>query len=410
MHNEINTSIAKNQASSTDVLDMIHAIMYDSGSGPAGNIATARIENCKNEMDLIHKIANNRSTMPVLQSVNVRIAQGLVSFNASDIQSSIIASFPAEITGHCNILIPWGKHFQQKNLDIKVLPGNIVFVNGTKLEYRDPDEFPSLAVKPSGSPNFMLSRNDMSNLQSAAFYCSNDEIKPALTGFYFDGKQFTATDGHKLIVKRLDNPGHIKPKVEGEDAATAIIPAFIANFCPLMKKINASDPLPCWIDAERQWLWIKVSEKITLWSRLIDEQFPDFESVIPKPQNAKYFCELSGSDLKSIMKTIKPAFISASGVVNNVRFGSKYLTTFCEVKGSPSIQVFDNPTDLQPPFEILFNYYFLRSIFNRFSDADTVRVYLYCPISAALFIRTDENHNDETNLIMPIRFEDDMPI
>jgi len=406
MHNEINTSIAKKQASSTDVLDMIHAIMYDSGTDPAGNIATARIENCKNEMDLIHKIANNRATMPVLQSVNVCIAQGIVSFNATNIESSVIASFPAEITGHCNILIPWGKHFRQKNLDIKVLPGNIVFVNGTKLAYRDPDEFPSIAVKPSGSPNFMLTRNDMSNLQSAAFYCSNDEIKPALTGFHFDGKRFTATDGHKLIVKYCDNPGHIKPQVEGEDPATAIIPAFVANFMPLVKKITASDPLPCWIDTDQQWSWIKVSEKITLWFRLIDEHFPNFESVIPKPQDAKYYCEISGSDLKSIMTTVKPAFVSTNGVVNNIRFGSKYLTTFCQIKDSPSTQVFDNPTDLQPPFEIQFNYYFLRSIFNRFPDADTVRIYFYSPISAVLFIRTDENYNDEINLLMPIKPND----
>ena len=40
---------------------------------------------------------------------------------------------------------------------------------------------------------------------------------------------------------------------------------------------------------------------------------------------------------------------------------------------------------------------------NRYADNDEIRIYMYSPVNSVLFIRADENLNDETVLLMPVR-------
>jgi DNA polymerase III sliding clamp (beta) subunit (PCNA family) len=407
MQDKINASIAKNQISS-DIIDVINSIIFDdpalkpatnpdiAGQGSSGYIASATVENCKNEMELISRIVPSNSTMPVLKSVRVCIAQGRILFETCNIESRVAVTLPANITGNCDIVVPWGKHFRAKSLEINVLQDEIVFVNGTKLQYQDSEEFPQPAGIPERKSDFSITISDLNSIRNATDFSANDELKPALNGFYFDKNRFAATDGHRLIIRQLQN----------QIGCSVIMPKYLASYYPVMKKLFQFDPVPVWIDTENSWFWLKISPNIEFWARLINENYPNVDSVIPNLKETKYSCEISGDDLNCIFETIKPAFLNAKGPVNWLRFCHHKILTYCTYQGEPNQQVFQNPSAIRPPFEIQFNYYYLRAIAKRYSPGDQIRIYLNGPDRAALLIRTDENLNDEIVLLMPIRIND----
>jgi DNA polymerase III sliding clamp (beta) subunit (PCNA family) len=408
MQSEIKTSIAQNQVSSENILDLLHSIIYENsatlspsaspdnatGPGAASCIAAVKIQNFKSEMELMHKFPA-RSAMPILDTIHVRIGRNQVLFEGNNLESSLSIVINAETHGYCDIAIPWGKHFRQNELDLQVFSDDTVYVNGSKLIYRDAAEFPRFAQLPDRQPDFSISLIDLDNLHAADSFISDDELKPALMGFYLDHKRFAATDGHRLIIKHLQNPVPF----------SAIVPKYLSNYLSAMKKVIDFDPVPCWLDSEKNWFWMKLNSNIILWIRFIDEQYPDIDSVIPDLQGENYLCEMTGGELKSLIDTLKPAFLNAAKNVHWLRLIPGRIKTYCEVNGKPSDQIFLNPTALKPPFEIQFDYFYFKAIADYYSDTDLIRIYFKSAISAALFIQTDENQNQETILLMPIRID-----
>jgi len=388
-----------------NILATIHAIMYSqksASSKPTGPIpiATANINHCRAEMELLGKIMPRKSALPILQNVKLTITPGKVLMHGTNLESTLLIDLPAETTGSAEFLIPFGKYFIADELFISVLPDNTILLNGVKFtNLRPAEEFPEMPEMAENG-EFILTDSDLAALYSAREFCSHDELKPSMTGFYFDiGNRFVATDGYKLIVRSFSHPVNIKRQTEDSGEMTAILPATIAHYWPTIKKIVKS-PIACTIN--HKYVMLRLSGQVSLIMRLIDERFPDYESVIPDPKDAKYYCSITANELRTMLKSIEPGFQNPDSKLQTIIFAGESITAHCHDRDEAN-QVFANPSVLQPPFTIALDYSYFSRIVNRYADNDEIRIYMYSPVNSVLFIRADENLNDETVLLMPVR-------
>lgn len=109
----------------------------------------------------------------------------------------------------------------------------------------------------------LFTKQHFADLVKISDYCSEDELRPAMTGICIDKKNFVTTDGHRLRVHkhktRVPTPFILRPNKQLFKAIKSDVVAFYNN----------SNIVMDWGD----YLYT---------ARLIDERFPDYENVIPK--------------------------------------------------------------------------------------------------------------------------------
>ncbi len=165
---------------------------------------------------------------------------------------------------------------------------------------RDTDEFPALPrekFKPIGE----WSRDIFQVLATQARYCSRDELKASLTGVYVSQVSgqlaASATDGHVLRMQNGLDVGKAKP-------LSGIIPTkpllLLAKLARGHTKIGLS----------ATHLSFSLPGDVSLYVRLIDEKYPEVESVVPKEFSGEVL--LDRDKVLAIIKAAKPFVDRAS--------------------------------------------------------------------------------------------------
>ena len=132
-------------------------------------------------------------------------------------------------------------------------------------------------------------------IESTLFAVSQDELKPSLTGvlFKFSEDNFTAvsTDGHRLVKYQIKD--FLSEKIKEE----IIIPKKFLSFLFTQlseKKIKLS--------IGNNFITAHLDKDI-ITTKIIDEKFPDYDSVIPKENNKTLLI-----DKKSFIRGYKKSF------------------------------------------------------------------------------------------------------
>ena len=117
-------------------------------------------------------------------------------------------------------------------------------------------------------------------IESTLFAVSQDELKPALTGvlFRFSEKLFTAvsTDGHRLV--KHERNDFLREKTEEE----IIIPKKFLSFLSTQLSDNEIE-----LSIGESFITAQLQKDIII-TKIIDEKFPDYNSVIPKDNNKTF--------------------------------------------------------------------------------------------------------------------------
>jgi len=113
----------------------------------------------------------------------------------------------------------------------------------------------------------------LEGITKTLFACSNDDLRPAMTGLYFQLSQekviITATNALVLSTLSLSI-------AEGEEM-NFIVPAKTMS---ILQSIGAGSLMQLKIDDKG--ILFKVDDQTTLRSRLIGEMYPDYRAIIPK--------------------------------------------------------------------------------------------------------------------------------
>ncbi len=233
-------------------------------------------------------------------------------------------------------------------------------------------------------------------IESTLFAVSQDELKPALTGvlFKFSEDKFTAvsTDGHRLVKYQ------VKDFLSEELKKEIIIPKKFLSF--LFSQISEKKVK---LSIGSNFI-TAILERDIIITKIIDEKFPDYDSVIPKEHNKTLL--IKKNDLLGAIRRVSIfSNKSTHQVALSLNKKSCFVTTEDPEKSSKAKEkilgeyIGENLT-------IGYNSEYLKGVVSHVLG-DNIEIKLNTSVSAALF---EENpKRDKVNslmLLMPIRLND----
>lgn len=361
----------------------------------------------RNALQKLSKATPARSTLPILSCVLFKADEGETILRSTDLEITYVTKIPASVekTGEAAIplhtLLDITNELPEGRLTISVDPQNKVeLISDTgvyDLMGKPADEYPSMPDMEEGKPITVYSDHLRQIIEKTVFAVSRDELKPSLTGvlFKFEGNNLTAvaTDGHRLVRYILNNVS------AQESSNNVIVPR---KFLALVQTIlNDGEELELWLCENH--LNLTLGNDV-IFSRIIDERFPDYENVIPKDNDKTLSI---GKD--DILSAVRRVSIFANKSTNQIALrlnAGKLLITTEDPEKSSKAQEELNGTYLGDDLTIGYNASYLKDILTHIDD-DAINIQLKSPISAALFYpQNPKEDSDITMLLMPIRLNE----
>lgn len=247
---------------------------------------------------------------------------------------------------------------------------------------QQPDNFPDL---PDVDPDTAIEVGDLidEGIARTSFATADDALRPAMEGMLLEpnGERSyaVATDGHRLSRLRLDldiaGPNLILPN----DALS------------MMERIDGS-----LLQVGPDHVVLR-SEGAAVYTRVIDETYPNYESVIPDNDDTM---EVRREEL---LGAVKRAGIYTSSMTNQIRLtvSPDHLVVEGEdvERSSESEETVPCNYDGDEPLEIGFNSQYLQEVLS-VTESEQVRFELSSPNRAA--VARPVGNDDLTLLIMPV--------
>lgn len=284
--------------------------------------------------------------------------------------------------------------------------GNQMQVRAGRSDYKilglPAEEFPGVPeVTPSAS--FTIGGELLRDvIRHVLFAVATDESRPILTGVLlaFNGKQLraVATDTHRLAVRTVQLEG-------GEGEANAIVPARAMN--ELLRLSDDEGTVTVSLAQGQARFEIKrgkpdasvPSSTITMVTRLIEGQYPNYERVIPAGHDRKLTLE-TGEFAKAVKRAAIVARDNANRVVLSTEGAQLVLSAESGAVGSvrDEIEVAREGDDIQ----IAFNAKYMNDVLN-IVETEGVVLELTEPLRPGILRPIGDNAQDYLCVLMPMQ-------
>ncbi len=257
-------------------------------------------ENLNRALNSVSRIANSRSTLPILSNVLFKTIDNRLSIAATNLDIAIThyigskvkeegtITLPARLLQDFVSSLPSGVidiELEETKLHIKTDQYNST-INGTSAE-----EYPVMPAINDGTTWNLQAQEFKKALQQVVFAASSDETRPVLTGIYLhsDGSKLfmAATDSYRLAEKNLTTSKH---------ELSLLIPANALT--EILRLITDSDEEIIVTNDEQQ-VQFRIGD-IELVTRLIEGKYPDYQKLIP--QHFDSSAEVKRSEFTNIAK------------------------------------------------------------------------------------------------------------
>lgn len=364
-----------------------------------------------------------RSTLPILGNLYFKLKGKELTITGSDLEVYINVRLKVDGKTDGEVALP------AKRLEtlLQNLPGKdltfdlqsnyklIIKTKGGKwtITGEDPNDFPAQA-EIDDSKNIVIASAVLTRYLSKAIHAaSNDELRRSMNGVFFEIKpgdfRVVSTDGHRLV--RIINDNF---EFEG-DKLVMLVPI---KTCQLITRLfkggskpgsegdsdeneAPSDDSNVTIHFSSEFL-VCTYRNITITSRLIDDTFPNYESVIPTDNEKRL--KLKREDL---IASVKRSIIMSDQVTNrtSVQIANNELKVRSANNeyGTDSEETIECTYTEEDEFEIAFNGKYLLEAIQHFESGDLFFDFS-TPLKAAI-IRPAEpvEHEDLMMLVMPVR-------
>lgn len=257
-------------------------------------------ENLNRALNSVSRIANSRSTLPILSNVLFKTIDNRLSIAATNLDIAIThyigskvkeegtITLPARLLQDFVSSLPSGVidiELEETKLHIKTDQYNST-INGTSAE-----EYPVMPAINDGTTWNLQAQEFKKALQQVVFAASGDETRPVLTGIYLhsDGSKLfmAATDSYRLAEKNLTTSKH---------ELSLLIPANALT--EILRLITDSDEEIIVTNDEQQ-VQFRIGD-IELVTRLIEGKYPDYQKLIPQQFDSS--AEVKRSEFTNIAK------------------------------------------------------------------------------------------------------------
>ncbi|MDK2975784.1 MAG: polymerase subunit beta [Candidatus Marinimicrobia bacterium] len=352
----------------------------------------------------VSKVTPVRSTLPILSCILVTAEDGELRFRSTDLEITMETFCKADVEERGSIAIP-GRMilditselpeteltFSVKNesIEIKTPQGGEYRITG-----RSSAEFTGVPLIDDSTTILFSTEKLQRMIEKTIFSVSHDEMKASLNGVLFQfRKNFlrgVATDGHKLVQLTYEN--FVNNTLERD----VIIPVKFLNVC--LANIKNIDEVRFKVGKNHVML---ETEESVVYTRIIEERFPDYESVIPVKNPNKVLV-----DIDTFLSAIKRIAIFSNKNTHQIAL------TFNENKVVISTEDVETASTAKEeltlsyegePLTIGYNAEYLKEVI-RHIDGERAKIFLNTPLSAGLFYPEEQLENENLLiLLMPIR-------
>ncbi|MGL4908755.1 MAG: DNA polymerase III subunit beta [Bacteroidales bacterium] len=357
-------------------------------------------------LSLMEKAKGSKPTQPILEYTLMELKDGRLSFMASDLETTFISELEvstSEENGSAAVpkqMLDILKEFPEQPLTFVVNQENFNIelswsTGKASLPSANPKDFPSVPELSDNASNITLPNSALNEgIVRTIFATGNDDVRPAMSGIYFDLKNdyvtFVATDAHKLV-------RYTRPDIPVTNKADFILPKkSAAVLLSFLGKGNG--------DVE-----LKFDEKNASFSsgvyrvvcRLIESNFPAYNSVIPQENPNKAIVDRQ--EMLLVVKRIATLAPAATSLIR-LKFTSGQMTISAQdidFSFSGTDHISCNYEGIE--MEIGFKSSFLREILNNLNTQE-VALEFSDPNRAGLVIPVGEDETKEQTLmlIMPM--------
>lgn len=343
----------------------------------------------------------NKATLPILETILFETKDGRIRLTATDLEISIIEYMDADIEDGGSVAIPARRLIEtlRQLPDIPVAfevdeKFNIKFRTdkGTyKLVGEDPDEFPEVPNLDEGHTLNTTKDIILKAIDKTLFAVSNDDLRPAMMGVYFDigpdESKFVATDGHRLVK-------YIKTDLTSEEEVSFIVPEKALSL--VQKALHDEE---CDMQITDDHVQFKSGNTIVI-TRLINEQYPNYESVIPRENDKRLVISKD-----QMLSTVKRVSIFSSTTTRQIRLQmnpdkltirAEDIDMSSEAKETIACEYGDDE------MEIGFNAKYLADVLGNVDDEE-VHFEFSTPNRAGIVKPSEEDENEQMlMLVMPV--------
>jgi DNA polymerase III subunit beta len=358
------------------------------------------------QLQIVSGAISSNPVLPILEGFLFKIEGNQLTISGSDLETSITTHMDINSSGDGAIAIPARilmdtlKALPEQPITIDIdndtFAVTIVSAYGQyKLAGENGADYPRIP-SPDGTDSVELPGATL--LQAIAktlFATSNDDLRPAMTGVYFqidfNKVTFVATDAHRLV--RFTTSSDVTSEV----STSFIVPKKALNL--LKNAVSPSNAVK--IDFNKSNAFFSVGD-VTMVCRLIDARYPDYNSVIPT-ENPNVMT-VSRNSFQSSLKRIN---IYANKTTNQavLRIEQDLLNLSAQdldFSNEASEQLY--ATMEGEAMQIAFNAKFLIEMLGVL-ESDDVRLEMSTPSRAGILRPTEQAEGEDIlMLVMPVMF------
>ncbi len=240
-----------------------------------------------NSLLSINRVISTKNTLEILNSFLFRLESSTLTITASDRETTLVTHVEVdeavgngEIAVVAKFLLDTLREFPDQPITFDINDENLAMVivssNGSyNFIGQNGKEYPELPQLTDDTRAFAMSADTLlSGINKTLFCTSDDELRPVMTGLFFDLKEdcvtMVATDAHKLV--RYKNM-----TVQMDEPASFILPKKPAT---MLKNILPKEQGDVAVKFDAKNACFTFSN-YTMICRLVEGRFPNYNAVIP---------------------------------------------------------------------------------------------------------------------------------
>ena len=355
------------------------------------------------KLSLANGVIGTNTVLPILEDFLFDLTENVLTITSSNLETTIVTSVEVameeggQIAIPAKILMDTLKALPEQPITVEVDQGTkaikITSAYGRyKLSGDAPEDYPELPSSTDVQSLSITAEILSKVLAKTLFATSNDELRMAMQGLYFQIEEeeliFVATDAHKLVKYSF--------KVDGQNTPNSfIVPK--KGLMLLKNALDSDQTIELSYNSNNVFFQLDETKVII---RLIDAKYPDYNAVIPY-DNANILGLERGDFQNSLRRIAIYANKSTNQVVLNISDGSLTISAqdldFSNEATEQLSCIYDADT-----MNIGFNAKFLIEML-QVIGSDQVSFKLSTPNRAGILVPSDQAEGEELiMLVMPV--------
>ncbi|NVL91061.1 MAG: DNA polymerase III subunit beta [Desulfobacterales bacterium] len=241
----------------------------------------------------VQGITGKKTNIPITSNILISEEESMISIQATDLEVAFKASYEAEVISGGSTAVPSRKlyeivkAFPSDTINVKEIENKWIKIANNKVEYNivgmETGDFPGFPDI-EGVELFEINVNILRNMINKTIYSVlGDEGRAQLAGIYFeciteddiDKIRMVSTDGHRL--SKIDHIIEKNKTALGELKDGIIIPK--SGIIEILRILEGGEPVQ--IGFKNNNFIVKRNKEVLI-IRLIEGDFPEYKTVIPK--------------------------------------------------------------------------------------------------------------------------------